>query len=127
MVRAKAVRAPDPVSLRVFNRVSLASCRLERAVVCNKLWDPECQAVSKDLPSDLPLGFSCASHYVGAYEPLIFEEARESVLHSKLDHYVVESSAKLLGYATGRCKPYKTLSIPINMPANHFPEIKGSG
>ena len=67
-------------------------------MVCNKLWDPECQAVSNDLPSDLPLGFSSASHYVGAYEPLIFEEARESILHCKLDNFAAESSAKLLRY-----------------------------
>jgi len=54
-------------------------CRLEREVLGGRLWHSECQAGNGDLPEGLPLTFESAGAYVRAFEPLLFEEAREAV------------------------------------------------
>lgn len=63
-------------------------------MLCGKLWHTACRAAARDdSPSDLPVSFRSAAHYISAYEPLIFEEARESVLHAKSDQTSVQTQA----------------------------------
>jgi hypothetical protein len=69
-------------------------------VVSGRLWYQSCQQLNQDLPSDLPVSFASPQQYIAAYEPLIFEEARESILHSKLDKFSLQAQATILGYAT---------------------------
>ena len=54
------------------------ACRLERQVLCGRLWHAECQQLGAALPPELPLAFASQAEYVAAFEPLLFEEARES-------------------------------------------------
>ena len=54
------------------------ACRLERQVLCGRLWHAECQQLGAALPNELPLAFASQAEYVAAFEPLLFEEARES-------------------------------------------------
>ena len=54
------------------------ACRLERQVLCGRLWHAECQEAAPALPPELPLAFASQAEYVAAFEPLLFEEARES-------------------------------------------------
>ena len=44
-----------------------------------RLWHAACQAANADLPESLPLAFEGAGAYIRAFEPLLFEEAREAV------------------------------------------------
>ena len=44
-----------------------------------RLWHAACQAANADLPESLPLAFAGAGEYIRAFEPLLFEEAREAV------------------------------------------------
>ena len=53
--------------------------RLEREVLGGRLWHAACQGLNGDLPASLPLAFGGAAEYVGTFEPLLFEEAREAV------------------------------------------------
>ena len=78
-------------------------CSFERAVICGKLWFQACQAASQDLPKVIPVSFQTAQQYVGAYEELIFEEARQAVLHSKLDSHSCKTRASIT-----RCRPART-------------------
>ena len=72
-------------------------CRLEKAVISGRLWYPACQQASQDLPSDLPVSFASPQQYIAAYEALIFEEAREAVLHCKMDRFSHQTQASILG------------------------------
>lgn len=56
------------------------ACRLEAKVLSGQLWHMECQEKSDALPETLPLSFPSAHEYVRTFEPLLFEEARESLL-----------------------------------------------
>ena len=55
------------------------TCRLEAEVLSGQLWHKECQERNANLPDDIPLSFPSADAYVRTFEPLLFEEARESV------------------------------------------------
>ena len=70
-------------------------------MLCGRLWHAQCRADSTDLPSELPVSFQDASHYISAYEALIFEEAREAVLHSRLDQHCTETPATVMRSAPG--------------------------
>eukprot|EP00798_Chlamydomonas_sp_ICE-L_P003398 gene3398-13438_t len=59
-----------------------ANERLEKAVLGGLMWCKECQALEPDMTSRLPLCFDSSDHYVAAFEPLLHEEARESVRSS---------------------------------------------
>ena len=65
-------------------------------MLCGRLWHAQCRAASTDLPSELPVSFQSAGHYISAYEALIFEEAREAVLHSRLDQHSTDTPATVL-------------------------------
>lgn len=71
---------------------------MEKAVLCGKLWFRECRSENQDLPKELPVSFQSAEQYVEAYEALIFEEARESMLHSKMDNHAFQTQAILSRY-----------------------------
>jgi hypothetical protein len=43
------------------------------------MWHSACQDLNSDLPEAVPLSFTDAAAYVATFEPLLFEEARESV------------------------------------------------
>ena len=49
-------------------------------MLSGQLWHKKCQEMSEDLPEVVPLSFPSADAYVKTFEPLIFEEARESLL-----------------------------------------------
>lgn len=68
-------------------------------MVSGQLWYQSCQQMNHDLPSALPVSFASPQQYIAAYEPLIFEEARESILHSKIDKSSFQGQATILGYA----------------------------
>lgn len=53
--------------------------RLERDVLGGRLWHSACQELNSDLPPSVPLSFPDVASYVGTFEPLLFEEARENV------------------------------------------------
>lgn len=89
-ISARLLLQPQPVDDKYFCR------RLERAVVCGRLWYQGCREANQDLPKDLPVTFASATQYIKAYEPLIFEEARESLLRCRLDQYTVESPARVI-------------------------------
>ena len=55
-------------------------CRLEAEVLSGQLWHRECQDRNAKLPEEIPLSFQSADAYVNTFEPLLFEEARESLL-----------------------------------------------
>lgn len=55
-------------------------CRLEAQVLCGQLWHKECKESNNDLPETVPLSFPSADAYLKTFEPLLFEEARESLL-----------------------------------------------
>ena len=65
-------------SLKPFLR-SIMLYRLEAEVLSGQLWHKECQERNANLPDDIPLSFPSADAYVRTFEPLLFEEARESV------------------------------------------------
>lgn len=44
-----------------------------------RLWHGACRRLNEDLPDSVPLSFTDAAEYVGTFEPLLFEEARECV------------------------------------------------
>ena len=64
---------------QVGEKTSWLLDRLEREVLGGRLWHAACQDLNTDLPALLPLSFSTAAEYVATFEPLLFEEARESV------------------------------------------------
>ena len=66
------------MSLEPYLRLA-PKCRLEAEVLSGQLWHKECQERNADLPDDIPLSFPSADAYVHTFEPLLFEEARESV------------------------------------------------
>lgn len=64
---------PPPLARRSRRR------RLEQAVVSSRLWLEPCQALQPPLPDAVPLSFSSLQHYVDVFEPLLAEEAAESI------------------------------------------------
>ena len=66
------------VSLKPYLRLN-TMCRLEAEVLSGQLWHKDCQERNANLPDDIPLSFPSADAYVRTFEPLLFEEARESV------------------------------------------------
>ena len=84
----------------------MAHCRFEKATLCGKLWFKSCQKANQDLPKGLPISFDLPQQYIESYESLIFEEARESILHSKLDKHACQTRATVVRY---NLKPAITL------------------
>lgn len=60
-------------------RPQSASEKLQRAVCNGCLWHQECKGLLKDLPTEVPLSFTSTDEYIQTYEPVLQEEARESV------------------------------------------------
>jgi hypothetical protein len=55
-------------------------------VLCGKLWHLECQEKGGDFPSNMPVAFEDVAQYIGTFEPLLCEEAREAVRSSWVEH-----------------------------------------
>lgn len=53
--------------------------RLEQEVVSSRLWIEECQQLQPPLPDAVPTTFHSLEQYIAAFEPLLIEEAAESV------------------------------------------------
>lgn len=75
---------PPPPQMSVGNerppcRPQGPSEKLQRAVCNGCLWHQECKGLLKDLPSEVPVSFGSAEEYIQIYEPLLQEEARESL------------------------------------------------
>lgn len=85
---------PAPPFLLILQNVWY---RLEKAVISGRLWYPACQHANQDLPSNLPVSFASPQQYIAAYEALIFEEAREAVLHCKMDRFSHQTQGSILG------------------------------
>ena len=55
------------------------ACRLEQQVLGGRLWHAACRNLNEDLPESMPLSFPDTDAYIGCFEPLLFEEARECI------------------------------------------------
>lgn len=60
--------------------------RLEREVLCGRLWYDACQTGNVSFPTVLPTSFQDVNHYINTFEPLLCEEAREAVRSSWEEH-----------------------------------------
>ena len=49
-------------------------------MLSGQLWHKECKERNDNLPEVVPLSFPSADAYLNTFEPLLFEEARESLL-----------------------------------------------
>jgi hypothetical protein len=52
---------------------------LEQQVVSSSMWEPACQALQAPLPAAVPATFDSLQEYAQAFEPLMLEEAAESI------------------------------------------------
>jgi hypothetical protein len=52
---------------------------LEQQVVSSRLWEPSCQQLQPPLPEAVPATFDSLQQYAAAFEPLMLEEAAESI------------------------------------------------
>jgi hypothetical protein len=52
---------------------------LEQQVVSSRLWEPACQQLQPPLPDAVPATFDSLQQYIHAFEPLMLEEAAESI------------------------------------------------
>lgn len=76
--------------------------RLELAVLSGSMWCTDCQSAAPPLPSHIPIDFDSPEHYVSTFEPLLFEEARESVRSS---YQEAANAGKGWQVEAARCAP----------------------
>lgn len=77
----------QPTLRRSAPAPAYTSDRFEREVVDGRLWHAPCQAASGngvvalagDQAPSIPLAFGSVDEYISAFDPLILEEARESL------------------------------------------------
>jgi hypothetical protein len=74
-----AVLQPRPPSPASTGAGGLSALELE---VLAGGWHRECDDLRPELPSTLPVSFESVAAYVAAFQPLLHEEARESVRDS---------------------------------------------
>ncbi|KAK9824183.1 hypothetical protein WJX72_008399 [[Myrmecia] bisecta] len=78
-VKTRRSRPPAKTPGAASGQPSGSVTRLEREVLGGRLWHEACQSCNADLPEQLPLSYTSAADYIKTFEPLLFEEARESV------------------------------------------------
>lgn len=64
------------------------------------MWCPACAAAAPPLPGHIPDVFRDLQHYVGTFEPLLFEEAREGV---RKEWQEARNAGKGCAVAISRC------------------------